>query len=34
VRLVDNLEENDDIQHVYTNAEFDDRTVAELESRI
>jgi YebC/PmpR family DNA-binding regulatory protein len=34
VRLVDNLEENDDVQHVYTNAEFDDRTIAELESRV
>ncbi|TMB36424.1 MAG: YebC/PmpR family DNA-binding transcriptional regulator [Deltaproteobacteria bacterium] len=33
VRLVETLEENDDVQHVYTNAEFDDRTVAELESR-
>jgi YebC/PmpR family DNA-binding regulatory protein len=33
VRLVENLEENDDVQHVYTNAEFDDSTVAELESR-
>jgi len=34
VRLVDNLEENDDVQHVYTNAEFDDSTVAALESRV
>lgn len=33
VRLVENLEENDDVQHVYTNAEFDERTLAELESR-
>jgi YebC/PmpR family DNA-binding regulatory protein len=33
VRLVDNLEENDDVQHVYTNADFDERTLAELESR-
>jgi YebC/PmpR family DNA-binding regulatory protein len=33
VRLVENLEENDDVQHVYTNAEFDERTIAELESR-
>src|SRR5206468_1887542 len=26
VRLVENLEENDDVQHVYTNAEFDEGT--------
>jgi YebC/PmpR family DNA-binding regulatory protein len=33
MRLVENLEENDDVQHVYTNVEVDESTMRELESR-
>ena len=33
LRLVENLEENDDVQHVYANFEIDDAEMAALESR-
>jgi YebC/PmpR family DNA-binding regulatory protein len=33
LRLVENLEENDDVQHVYANFEMDEGTIAQLESR-
>src|SRR4051812_21225288 len=33
LRLVENLEENDDVQHVFANFEIDDATIAALESR-
>jgi YebC/PmpR family DNA-binding regulatory protein len=33
IRLVENLEENDDVQHVYTNVDVDEGTLRELESR-
>lgn len=33
MRLVENLEENDDVQHVYTNVDVDEGTLRELESR-
>src|SRR6267378_1778185 len=33
LRLIENLEENDDVQHVYANFEMDDGTIAQLESR-
>jgi YebC/PmpR family DNA-binding regulatory protein len=33
LRLVESLEENDDVQNVYSNADFDESTVAELEAR-
>ena len=33
LRLVENLEENDDVQHVYANFEIPDEEMAALESR-
>src|SRR5438876_10461662 len=33
LRLIENLEENDDVQHVYANFEMDEGTIAQLESR-
>jgi YebC/PmpR family DNA-binding regulatory protein len=33
LRLIESLEENDDVQHVYANFEVDDSTMAQLESR-
>jgi YebC/PmpR family DNA-binding regulatory protein len=33
LRLIENLEENDDVQHVYANFEIDDAEMAALESR-
>jgi YebC/PmpR family DNA-binding regulatory protein len=33
MRLVENLEENEDVQHVYTNVDVDEGTLRELESR-
>jgi YebC/PmpR family DNA-binding regulatory protein len=33
LRLVENLEDNDDVQHVYANFEMDEGTIAQLESR-
>ena len=33
LRLIENLEENDDVQHVYANFEVDEGTMAQLESR-
>src|SRR6267143_1383691 len=33
LRLVENLEENDDVQHVYTNFEISDEEMAAIESR-
>jgi YebC/PmpR family DNA-binding regulatory protein len=33
IRLVENLEENDDVQHVYSNVDVDEGTLRELESR-
>jgi YebC/PmpR family DNA-binding regulatory protein len=32
LRLIEGLEENDDVQHVYANFEVDERTMAQLES--
>jgi len=34
LRLVENLEENDDVQHVYTNFEISDEEMAAIESRV
>jgi len=34
LRLVENLEENDDVQHVYTNFEISDDEMAAIESRV
>ena len=34
LRLVENLEENDDVQHVYTNFEISDDELAAIESRV
>jgi transcriptional/translational regulatory protein YebC/TACO1 len=31
IRLLDSLEDNDDVQHVYSNAEFSDALVAKME---
>ncbi len=33
LRLIENLEENDDVQHVYANFEIDDAEMAAIESR-
>ncbi|MCX7317855.1 MAG: YebC/PmpR family DNA-binding transcriptional regulator, partial [Hyphomicrobiales bacterium] len=30
MKLLDNLEENDDVQHVYSNAEFSDALMTKL----
>ena len=34
LRLVENLEDNDDVQHVYTNFEISDEEMAAIESRV
>ena len=34
LRLVENLEENDDVQHVYANFEISDDELAAIESRV
>ncbi len=33
LRLIENLEDNDDVQHVYANFEMDDKTMQEIEAR-
>jgi transcriptional/translational regulatory protein YebC/TACO1 len=33
LRLIENLEENEDVQHVYANFEIDDAEMAAIESR-
>jgi transcriptional/translational regulatory protein YebC/TACO1 len=34
LRLVENLEENDDVQHVHANFEISDEEMAAIESRV
>jgi len=34
LRLVENLEDNDDVQHVYANFEISDEEMAAIESRV